>query len=166
MSPITFCGYFPGLIGKIVELHGRYYAEYWNFDVSFETQEGRELSIFVADFQESRDGLWAALVDGEFAGAIAIDGSDAHKTGARLRWFIVEPKYQGKGLGAALMERAVEFCKTAGFPFIYLWTFKGLDSARKLYLRFGFELTEERDVPQWGGTIHEQRYDLNLRRKA
>ncbi|MGD9199633.1 MAG: GNAT family N-acetyltransferase, partial [Desulfobacterales bacterium] len=98
-SDIKFHGYYPGVVGKITELHAVYYHEHWGFDVSFETQVGRELSIFVSEFDEKRDGLWVATVDGRFAGAVAIDGQHALAEGARLRWFIVDPDFQEAGLG-------------------------------------------------------------------
>jgi len=67
-------GYYPGVVGKIIQLHAEYYFEKWGFDVSFETQEGKELSEFIRDFKEGRDGFWVAQINGVFAGSIAIDG--------------------------------------------------------------------------------------------
>jgi GNAT superfamily N-acetyltransferase len=157
---IDLMGYFPGVIGKITELHAVYYHDNWGFDISFETQVGRELSEFLSRFDPTADGFWAALVDGDFAGAIAIDGSQPE--GARLRWFIIRPDFQGTGIGTALMRKAVDFCKAAGHRKMFLWTFKGLDAARTLYERAGFILTEEHEVAQWGQTIKEQKFELAL----
>ncbi|MBM4325837.1 MAG: GNAT family N-acetyltransferase [Deltaproteobacteria bacterium] len=157
---LVFSGYFPGVIGKVVELHAVYYHQHWGFDVSFETQVGRELSDFMAEFRQGRDFLSAALVDGAFAGAIAIDGKSASTEGARLRWFIVSPRFQGLGVGKALISQAVDFCRVAGFSRIFLWTFRGLDAARRLYEQKGFVLTEEHEVSQWATIIWEQRFDL------
>ena len=123
---------------------------------------GRELSEFVAAFQEGRDGLWVATVGKRFAGSIAIDGRCASAEGARLRWFIVVPPLQGTGLGGDLLARAVEFCKNRNYRRVYLWTFKGLDAARSLYERDGFRLCEEHVVDQWGQTITEQMFELRL----
>ena len=152
-------GYFPGAIGKVTELHAVYYFENWGFDISFETQVGRELSEFMTTFRPERDGFWAAVRDGEFAGAIAIDGSRAVVEGARLRWFIVAPRFQGQGIGGELMGKAMRFCREAGHKRVYLWTFKGLDAARNLYEREGFRLTLEHAVEQWGSTIVEQKLE-------
>lgn len=153
--------YYPGVIGRIVCLHATYYHEHWGFDVSFETQVGRELSDFMAAFQPERDGFWAADVDGEFAGAIAIDGHGG-SDGARLRWFIVDEKHQGRGIGKRLLDAALSFCRDAGHNLVYLWTFKGLDRARALYERAGFRLAEEHAVRQWGNRITEQKFLLNI----
>lgn len=162
MPEIKFHGYYPGVVGKITELHAVYYHEHWGFDVSFETQVGRELSIFVSEFDADRDGLWVVTANGYFAGAVAIDGDQAMKEGARLRWFIVDPKFQGAGLGNRLIARAVQFCKEKGYPKIFLWTFEGLDPARRLYERHDFHLRETHEVEQWGQTIKEQKFELLL----
>ena len=162
MTEIKIHGYYPGVVGKITELHAVYYHEHWGFDVSFETQVGRELSIFVSEFDADRDGLWVATANGNFAGAVAIDGSHAKTDGARLRWFIVDPKFQGAGLGNRLIARAVHFCKQKGYPKIFLWTFEGLDPARRLYERFDFRFCETHEVDQWGQTINEQKFELLL----
>jgi GNAT superfamily N-acetyltransferase len=162
MPEIKIQGYYPGVVGKITELHAVYYHEHWGFNVSFETQVGRELSIFVSEFDADRDGLWVATADGKFAGAVAIDGNHAMTDGARLRWFIVDPKFQGVGLGNRLIALAVQFCKEKGYPKIFLWTFEGLDPARRLYERHDFQLRETHEVEQWGQTIKEQKFELLL----
>ena len=161
-SDIKFHGYYPGVVGKITELHAVYYHEHWGFDVSFETQVGRELSIFVNEFDEKRDGLWVATVDGRFAGAVAIDGQHALAEGARLRWFIVDPDFQEAGLGNRLISRAIQFCKDKDFPKIFLWTFEGLDAARRLYESQNFRLSETHSVMQWGQQIKEQKFERIL----
>ena len=162
MTEIKIHGYYPGVVGKITEIHAVYYHEHWGFDVSFETQVGRELSIFVSEFDETRDGFWAATGDARFAGAVAIDGHNAMVGGARLRWFIVDPKFQNAGLGNRLISRAVQFCKDSAYPKIFLWTFEGLDAARRLYERYDFRLCETHDVRQWGQQIKEQKFELLL----
>ena len=163
MQDVGIRGYFPGEVGKITELHAVYYHENWGFDVTFETQVGGELSEFVRRFDGHRDGLWVAVKKDEFAGAIAIDGVDAFGEGARLRWFIVDPQFQGSGIGKLLMTRAIAFCREKGFPKVYLWTFKGLEEARRLYEAADFHLTEESQIDQWGQMITEQKYELDLK---
>jgi GNAT superfamily N-acetyltransferase len=162
LQDIEIRGYYPGVIGKITELHAVYYHGNWGFDVTFETQVGRELSEFVQRLDGIRDGLWAATQKGDFAGAIAIDGADAFGEGARLRWFIVDAQLQGGGIGKNLITRAIAFCEQQQFPKVFLWTFKGLEDARRLYEAVGFQLCEESQVAQWGQTILEQKYELQI----
>lgn len=152
--------YFPGAIGKIVELHGAYYHDYWGFDVSFESQVSRELGEFMSRRDPQRDGFWTALVDGRFAGAVAVDGRQEIDGEARLRWLIVEPTYHKRGIGGILVKRAVEFSRNAGHKRVFLWTFKGLNSARRVYESEGFRLAEEHEIEQWGGIILEQKFEL------
>jgi GNAT superfamily N-acetyltransferase len=162
LQDIEISGYYPGVVGKITEIHGVYYHENWGFDVSFETQVGQELSEFVGQLDEDRDGLWVATKKGKFAGAIAIEGQNAFTDGARLRWFIVVPEFQESGIGKELILRAVEFCKRKRFPYVYLWTFEGLTKARRLYEAVNFKLCEENEIAQWGQIIKEQKFELEL----
>jgi GNAT superfamily N-acetyltransferase len=159
---LKLTGYFPGVVGKITEIHAIYYYENWGFDVSFETQVGKELSEFIRNFEEGRDGFWVATISGEFAGSIAVDGSEGDKEGARLRWLIVLSKFQGQGIGTTLIKESVDFCRKAGFKKVYLWTFEGLDEARSVYERVGFRLSREHSVYQWGQNIKEQMFQLEL----
>ncbi len=161
-NQIKLKGYYPGVLGEITRLHAVYYYEQWGFDISFETQEGKELCEFMSRFDPEKDVLWTAVIKENFAGSVAIDGCHAETDGARLRWLIVDPTYHGRGLGKILVKKAVEFCRSVGHKRIYLWTFQGLEAARHVYEREGFILTEEREVDQWGGLIREQRFDLVL----
>ena len=162
LQDIEISGYYPGVVGKITEIHAVYYHENWGFDVSFETQVGRELSEFVGQLDGERDGLWVATQNGEFAGAVAIDGHNALTGGARLRWFIVVPEFQKSGIGKELILQAIDFCKRKRWPKVYLWTFEGLDGARRLYEAVNFRLCEENMETQWGQTIREQKFELKL----
>jgi GNAT superfamily N-acetyltransferase len=154
-------GYYPGAIGRITELHATYYNDNWDLDVTFETQVGRELSEFIDHFHPERDGLWIAKISGTFAGSVAIGGSETERD-ARLRWFIVAPEYQGRGIGKELLRNAIFFCREKKFGEIYLWTFEGLDRARSLYESEGFTLSKEKKAHQWGIDLTEQMFRLRL----
>jgi len=89
-----------------------------------------------------------------------VDGHLAETEGARLRWFIVPPAFQGHGIGSTLLENAVAFSKNAGYPRLFLWTFVGLTSARRLYESAGFSMCGEHPVVQWGQEIVEQQFEI------
>lgn len=158
----TLTGYFPGLLGLVTALHATYYAERHGFTRVFECQVGRDLSEFLARSDAPCDLTLAALVQGRLAGFIGVDGSLAGSEGARLRWFIVDPEVQGRGLGGLLLGRAVAFVREQGLARAFLWTFKGLDAARRLYERHGFRLVAEHEGSPWGPRIEEQRFELDL----
>ena len=155
-------GYLPGAIGRIVELHGAYYAAHWGFGAFFEARMARELGEFVDRFDAQRDGLWTAIVSGRIVGSIAIDGSRAGGGEAHLRWFILDTGLHGRGTGRRLLDEAVGFCRRCGHRQVALWTFSGLDAARRLYEQAGFRLAEERRGAQWGVEVTEQRFELLL----
>jgi ribosomal protein S18 acetylase RimI-like enzyme len=162
MNTLKLVGYVPGAIGRITELHATYYSVNWNFGLYFESKVATELSEFLSRFDEAHDGFWAARVDDRIVGSVVIDGKEAPTHGARLRWFIVAPEYQGRGLGNLLIREAIVFCRKANFRRIYLSTFAGLDPARHLYEKFGFVLREEKEDNHWGEKVAEQTFELTL----
>jgi GNAT superfamily N-acetyltransferase len=155
-------GYAPGSIGRIVEMHGTYYARNWRLGPVFEAQVARELGELMERFDAGRDGIWIARDGDEVTGCIAIDGSRAPET-ARLRFFLVGDDRRSAGLGERLIRAALGFCRDAGFHQVYLTTFAGLDAARKLYERHGFVLADQRPDRSWGVEVQAQRFELQLR---
>ena len=61
-----------------------------------------------------------------------------------------------------MISDAVEFCKKMQYPKIFLWTFEGLDAARRLYEDQNFRLSEIHEVKQWGQQITEQKFERVL----
>lgn len=155
-------GYIPGAIGRVAELHGVYYHEHWGFDLFFEAKVASELSDFLMRHDTERDGFWIARSGSLIEGSISIDGLHAETEGAHLRWFIVSDAARGRGAGGRLITEAIDFCRDKGYPSIYLWTFGGLEPARHLYEKHGFELVEQRQGSQWGREVLEQRFELRL----
>ncbi|MEA3230531.1 MAG: GNAT family N-acetyltransferase [Thermodesulfobacteriota bacterium] len=155
-------GYIPGAIGRIVELHGRYYHQHWEFDSYFETKVATGLSEFINRYDETRDGFWTANEKGRVEGTITIDGVQAESRGAHLRWFIISDRLRGQGIGQRLMNLAVDFCREKEYPAVYLWTFEGLHAARYLYDKAGFRVVEQRLGKEWGIEVNEQRLTLTL----
>ena len=162
MEHIGIVDYRPGAIGRITELHARYYHRHWGFGLFFERKVATEMAAFFGRFDPSRDGFWLAVDDGHMIGSIAIDGINAGDKGAHLRWFIVSPDAQGHGLGDRLLQTAINFCRACRYRRIYLWTFAGLDAARHLYERYGFKCSRQHEDDQWGVTVTEQRFDCIL----
>jgi len=154
-------GYIPGAIGRITELHAHYYSAHHGFGLFFEAKVATEMSALLNNFNPDRDGFWTASYDGQIIGSIAIDGSEAQSKGARLRWLIVAPGFQGRGTGTRLVESALKFCADRGFGKIYLTTFAGLDAARHIYEKTGFRLVFEERGDFWGGPQLEQRFEKN-----
>jgi len=153
-------GYRPGCIGRITEMHAAYYASAVGFGARFEAKVATELSAFLMDYVEGRDGLWLALDGDRIEGAIAIDGSHYPENGAHLRWFIASNATRGTGVGAMLLSAALAFCKSRSYRKVYLWTFDELHAARHLYEKHGFKLSRSQRGSQWGKEVNEQLFTL------
>jgi len=157
--PVTIeRGYRPGVIGRVAEMHGRYYAREVGFGSFFESKVAAGIAEFANRLDNPRNGLWVALQAGAIVGTIAIDGEDLGGGAAHLRWFIVDEGLRGGGVGRRLLREAIGFCDAEGFSEIQLWTFRGLDAARSLYEAHGFTLAEEWPGRQWGEQVMEQRF--------
>lgn len=151
-------GYRCGIVGRAVTLHANYYARHADFGRAFEAKVAAELAEFVDRLDCPRNAIWAALRAGEIVGTIAIDGEDLGRDVAHLRWFIVDDSLHGRGVGRALLHEAIGFCDAQVFNEIVLWTFRGLDAARKLYEGCGFSLAEEKAGNSWGREVIEQKF--------
>jgi len=151
MGDIELKGYTPGALGRIAELHGTYYHQHWGLGLYFEARVATELAAFLSRLDPNGDGAWFAYDEDRVIGGIFIDGHDPAGEGTRLRWFIIDPAYQGRGVGNRLMQAAMEFCDAQQFKRVYLTTFAGLTSARHLYEKYGFRLCAEVDATELTG---------------
>jgi DNA-binding MarR family transcriptional regulator/ribosomal protein S18 acetylase RimI-like enzyme len=149
----------PGDVGYVAYLHGRLYDKKYKFGRIFEYYVMKGLT----EFMINTDGgeLWVAEVNSEVVGSIAITKST--DTIAQLRWFILDEDYQGMGIGKKLIETALTFCKEQNYQHVFLWTVSTLDTARYLYQKYNFRLTEEKPNEEWTGTkLIEERWDLDF----
>jgi len=157
-DPTTLvAGYQPGLIGRIVQMHGDYYRHVDGFDVAaFEAIVAGGMAEFMPRVDNPANNVWTANRDGQILGAIVIDGEDLGDNQAHLRWFVMDDQLRGTGIGKTLLRTALEFCDDRGFSEVRLWTFQGLDAARHLYETHGFVLADEYPGDQWGTPLTEQ----------
>ncbi|MEG1235694.1 MAG: bifunctional helix-turn-helix transcriptional regulator/GNAT family N-acetyltransferase [Acinetobacter sp.] len=151
-------GYRAGMIGRIAEMHGNYYSKNYEFGHFFEGKVASGLAEFSEREHEECNNIWLAIHNDQIIGSVAIDGQDLGHNEAHLRWFILEDGCRGSGIGKRLLAEAIAFCDQKEFSAVQLWTFSGLDAARKLYESFGFKLTKEWEGNQWGKTMLEQQF--------
>lgn len=67
---------------------------------------------------------------------------------------------RGTGVGRELMGRAMAFVEDKDYGRVYLTTIDGLEAARTLYERAGFELASSETGTTWGPPVTEQRFEL------
>ncbi|MGH1480758.1 MAG: GNAT family N-acetyltransferase [Geminicoccales bacterium] len=157
-------GYMPSLIGRIVEMHARYYSRTVGFGAIFESKVAGGLADFIPRLERPGSAIWSLEDQEKILGSIAIDGEGAGRDVAKLRWFLIDDAVRGQGFGQALMDKALTFCDDQAFDAVELSTFKGLDAARRLYERHGFVLTSEQPGDQWGPVMLEQTFRRDRRR--
>lgn len=155
-------GYHSGMIGRITEMHGSYYAREHDFGNFFEAKVAAGLADFSARLDKPCNQIWLAMVNDRIVGSVVIDGEDLGNNEAHLRWFILDDNCRGSGLGRKLISEAMSFCDEQKFASVQLWTFNKLIAARRLYELFGFELSKEWEGNQWGRTITEQQFTRKI----
>ncbi|MFT3815165.1 MAG: helix-turn-helix domain-containing GNAT family N-acetyltransferase [Acidovorax sp.] len=151
-------GYVPGMVGRIVEMHATFYSRHSNFGQFFESRVASGLAEFAGRLDKACNSIWTAQQGGRVVGSVAMDGEDLGNNHAHLRWFILDDGCRGGGIGRKLLGEALGFADGQGFAATQLWTFKGLDTARRLYESFGFELVHEEPGEQWGSRVTEQQF--------
>ena len=149
----------PGDVGRIVYLHGTYYAQTYGWDHTFEAYVAVPLGEFAKRSNE-RERIWLVDSDGELNGSIAIVEANAEE--AQLRWLLLMPQLRGRGIGKRLVQEAIAFAREKSYSSIFLWTVDGLPESASLYRAAGFRLTREERRVLWGASVVEQRFDLSF----
>ena len=153
----------PGDVGQVVYLHGVVYAREHGFDHTFEAYVAGPLSELVLERSE-RERLWLAEHQGRIVGCIAI--VEAAPEVAQLRWYLVDPRARGLGIGRRLLQEAVDFSRSCGYQKVVLWTVSALVAAAHLYRAFGFVKVETKPGRNWGVDVVEEKYELELARSG
>ena len=94
-------------------------------------------------FNKENSALFVVEVDGELCGCCGIfptEGLLQHC--AELVKFYIHKDYRGKGLGNKLMQKSIEFAKSAGFTSIYIESLPEFSTAVSMYERQGFHYLE------------------------
>ncbi len=151
----------PGDLGAIVQLHGIIYAREHGFDHTFEAYVAAGVAEFALSFHPGRERVWTAEAEGRMIGSVAIVRRSEEE--AQLRWFLLESRYRGLSIGKKLLNEAIQFSRDCKYRSVFLWTLQHLEAATHLYTSFGFEKKEEKIHPLWGKTVHEEKYELNLK---
>lgn len=159
-GPRIVPGYIPGGLATSCALQTHYYLRHHGFGAVFEAGRLADIGAFLGRYDTERDGIWLLVDDGRVQGSIVIDGGSALPGTAQLRWFIVNEGLRGRAWGQRLMSVAMDFCRMR-FASVHLHTFAGLDAARHLYERHGFQLINERPSTEWGPPVLDQHFEWN-----
>lgn len=147
----------PGDLGYVTYLHGLLYAAEYGYGIQFESYVAAGLHEFYEHYDPTRDRVWVCEHDNKIIGFLLL--MHRENNAAQLRYFLIDPRYRGIGLGKKLMELYLEFLHWCKYRSSYLWTTHELDAAASLYRKHGFKLTEEKESTAFGKPLREQRYD-------
>jgi GNAT superfamily N-acetyltransferase len=131
----------------------------WGYDQAFMDACRHELTITAELMAAWR--FWVAEVDGELAGMIALDLDGG---AAVLEDFFVEPRFQRRGVGAALMAVLLQACRDAQARAVEL---DADPNAEDIYLRMGFKTigrSPSGSIP--GRTLPRMRLELDQPMRA
>ncbi|MDE6747009.1 MAG: GNAT family N-acetyltransferase [Oscillospiraceae bacterium] len=115
------------------------YAQSLNRDLSFQGFE-EELSDLGVKYLPPNGRLLAALKDGEVVGCVAYHKHSG--TRCEMKRLYVRPEYRRCHAGGRLVEEIIRTARNDGFSEMVLDTVKPLESAVRLYKKYGFEETE------------------------
>ena len=157
---ITIRTYRPGDPSLVCYFQYKLYEEQFHFNGYYE----KEMLGGMAELYDDLNGsqMWIAELDGKIVGDIAVvkKGADS----AKLRWFGVDLKVQGQGLGNRLLHTASQFCREKGYVHLTLSTLDILKPARHLYGKFGFHLVKSEFFNEWDETrqMHQEIWECEL----
>ncbi len=154
-------GYTPGIVGRLTEMHGVYYARAWGVGAEFETLMAREVCDFIESYDPDKDLLLSAVLGERVVGTIAMLRPEHDGGAARLRWFLLDPACQGRGIGAELLHRSLRFARER-YTRCYLWTVTGLPASMHLYRKAGFTVAEEEVDARYGAALTNVKMELDL----
>jgi len=111
------------------------YAAWLNIDLSFQHFDD-ELMEIKTMYGLPEGGIILCKIGDEFIGCVGIRKIDNNT--AELKRMFIKPASQKKGIGKALLEKAVELAKKYNYTTIRLDTLNYMTPAIKFYKKYGF----------------------------
>jgi DNA-binding MarR family transcriptional regulator/N-acetylglutamate synthase-like GNAT family acetyltransferase len=150
----------PGDMGRVVQLHGEFYAREFGYDTTFEALVADIAAQFVRNYDPAKERCWIAELDGEVVGSVFLVKKS--KTVAKLRLLIIDPKARGTGLGKRLTRACIDFARRAGYRKMVLWTQSHLAAARSIYEAEGFKRKSSEKHFSFGKRLVAEVWELRL----
>lgn len=142
----------------VIRLIGRVFEEYgFLFDPA---QEVPDLLAFDRHYAPPGGAFFVVRHGGEVVGSAGVERLDA--TTAELHRLYLDASLRGRGLGRALGEAVLAWCRRHGAERLVLWSDTRFDRAHALYERMGFTRTGERSIPGDANNTREFRYEREV----
>lgn len=160
VSAVILRDLMPGDSGWLVQQHGELYQRDEGFDHRFEALVAEILADFIRNHDPKNERGFIAERDGQRLGSVFCVRKDAET--AKLRLFILVPEARGLGLGRQLLEACMDYARARGYRRMVLWTHKSHNAACALYAKYGFEITSETEVNEFGVDLISQNWEIAL----
>ena len=128
----------PGIIALI----GRVFAEYnfvWN-----PATEVPDLFDLERHYGGRQGAFWVARLGGQIVGSVGVERLPDGR--AELHRLYLDASLRGRGLGRALVDAVLGWCRDAGIMQLTLWSDTRFDRAHRLYEGMGFTKNGEREI--------------------
>ena len=127
----------------MIELIGRVFVEYgWIWNPATEVPD---LLRWTA-YEPPHGAFFVIRQEGRVVGSVGVDRV-ADDT-AELHRLYLDRAVRGRGLGDALVETILGWCRAGGVRRLVLWSDTRFVHAHRLYLRHGFRQAGERVLPE------------------
>ena len=153
--PIVIEAAHAGDAPAVIELIGRVFAEYgFSWDPALEVPDLFDLE---RRYGGATGAFWVARMDGRVVGSVGVERLP--DGGAELHRLYLDATLRGRGVGRALVEAVLGWCRGAGIRRLVLWSDTRFDRAHRLYERMGFTQTGERELPDDPNDTREFGYE-------
>ena len=125
-----------GDANRILGLMREVFIVEMGWDRAFIVDAARVLKQMLSNRRPGRDLFLVSESSGMIIGVMFL--LDIGAGTGFVRWLVVHKDFRGIGLGRALLDRALEFCRGNSFAKVRLVTVRDLSRAREFYLAAGF----------------------------
>lgn len=135
--------------------------DHYNFTMDFEGLD-RDLIDIDSTYRDSGGEFWV-VDDGDsvagMVGMLPLDGE-----ACELKRLYVEMGKWGRGLGSILIRTVISWARDNGYPRIVLWSDVLFENAHRLYVKHGFESSQEtRSIDPLNPRSVERLFTLQIR---
>ncbi len=113
----------------------REYAAWLGIDLSFQNFE-EEMANLESMYAAPYGGIILCTCDEKFVGCVAVRQEE--KLIAEMKRMYVQPGYQHRGIGQALLDAALDLARQSGYHTVRLDTLRHMTPALNLYKKNGF----------------------------